>query len=298
MHRVRRGLARTLCGLLAGSSLVAGCAALAAPLTVQEYQCQLDGQVRSVSVRLDDAVAPAACDVRYRKLTELLSHDEILWRATTGLRFCRERAEILHRKLERWGWRCALHEPAGSSLPSTQGATPSEPPAAPAGPSLAPVAAPSEPPAAPASASLARPRVTAPSEPRAAPASMEIQEQAAAIRESFAAGYGKSAVHAPVSLVVHGDLDGDGDSDAVVGYVALVRRGGVRAVISVFRNEGDQRFRHVASRALGANRWPGRLRIADGRIILATTEHGAQHAVARRDVYSLREGTLVRLISD
>lgn len=123
-------------------------------------------------------------------------------------------------------------------------------------------------------------------------AQVAIDAHARHLRESLAGAFGYAQINLVGDMTVTGDVDGDGDQDTVVTYLATPKGGGAKAIVSVFLNEGEQGYRHGGSWSLGPMRWPDEVRIDGGRVILASTAH--PHGIrAKQEIFAWSAGRLV-----
>ena len=262
---------------------VAGCSfmvmfsavcAFAAPLDVETYRCSLDGQLRTITLRIHDHARPPECDVRYRKVTELLGHDEILWRASNGLAFCREKALELQTKFAQWGWRCDGLEPSVavvSPVPSAETLVPGS----------------------------TRPRESVNA---AAVLDEEVDEgpeevielTAVRLRSLLVEGFGRGRVHVPGDLLAAGDLNSDGRTDAIATYILEPSGGGVHWVLGVFLREAGSGYRSQVLYPLARHGWPQGVRIEGGQILVMSAGAARKSSGSSRlSVLSLKDGRIV-----
>lgn len=274
----------------AGAWLLAT-SALAAPLDVQTYRCIRDGELRTITLRIHDDARPPACDVRYQKLTELLDHDEVLWRGTNGLGYCREKALELQTKFTRWGWQCDGEDDGVSAL--SPNARTSRAPAVPAtnGSSSGAGSVDDLPETAPpldeAVAGLDEDADVGPQ--------FAIEAGAALLRRHMERAFGGGHVQVSDALSATGDLNGDGRLETIAGYLVAPRGGGIACVLGVFVQDDRLGYRAEALRRLAPLRWPRSVRIEEGRV--RVTEVSLTGAPTTHSQWSLVDGRLVRLPS-
>jgi len=248
--------------------------ASAAPLDVQQHRCVRGEQVRTVTVRIHDAARRPACDVRYQKITELSGHDKVLWRAKSGLKFCREKALEFRAKLERWNWKCAVTTTANNPTSSPRHSI-----------------------AAPALGSTDNSSTYAKdSSGRAADPALKrlvdsydsaVAARAERLRVQLAKAYGGARIQIPPALTALGDLNGDGQQDLVAGYLLEPRGGGVRCLLDVFIGDHADALRINATHRFAPNHWPFRVEIAAGNLLVTSQRWLAEHQSDHQSVLSL-----------
>jgi hypothetical protein len=307
--------------------------ALAAPVAVELFECTRDGQWRTVTIRRDAQATPPACDVRYQKRTELFDHDQVLWRGANGLTFCRERATALTAKLTGWGWQYVggapstvaddtdfraiepapndstwVGQPANSSTVLSEVLPGSQVVVAGQNASSALVDRGDSSGALGAGASQA-PVAQSSTDLNVTPALLSqtiIEAHAERLRASLAQSYRRALVGSLKNLRAYGDLDGDGDTDAALGYITHTAGGGVNVVVSLFVNVAGSGYVHGGSNNLppAPARWPVELRIENALVVVGSTDHLARLRRARPidigtditfDSYALRNQTIVRI---
>ena len=80
------------------------------------------------------------------------------------------------------------------------------------------------------------------------------------MRARVVKGFGGGRVKALASLTATGDLNGDGHSDVVAGYVVEPARGGAHCVLGVFVHDDALGYRPEAMYPLARHGWPRRKR--------------------------------------
>jgi hypothetical protein len=68
--------------------------------------CTSGGNIRKVELISASTEAKVPCEVHYKKETEQVGHDEILWSANNDLGYCHAKAAAFVDKLTGMGWSC------------------------------------------------------------------------------------------------------------------------------------------------------------------------------------------------
>ncbi|MEJ2130097.1 MAG: hypothetical protein P8Y95_00355 [Gammaproteobacteria bacterium] len=91
---------------------------IAAPAFADNYECRLQGLVRTISV-VYEGEGPVPCHVEYDKPTEGMT--QIPWNAQNEAGYCEARAKEFMEKLQGWGWACTARGAAQDMGMSTSG---------------------------------------------------------------------------------------------------------------------------------------------------------------------------------
>ncbi|WP_052692053.1 hypothetical protein [Teredinibacter purpureus] len=77
-----------------------------ATVTLDQYNCSLQGLVRRVEISYADEGTKVPCDVNYYKDSEAPEEMSTLWSAQNLEGYCEQKAEEFVAKLQSWGWSC------------------------------------------------------------------------------------------------------------------------------------------------------------------------------------------------